>query len=412
MSEGPSEGPTPARTRRLERNLRLLSVFRLLQMAMFPIAITPLYWRDELGFAMADVFLVQALFGLFAAVLEFPGGYVADRIGYRTAMGVATLCSMSGWVVLGLADGFYGVVFGDLLLAFSLSLTSGTDSALMYESLIELDREPDFGRWFGRAQSLGAAGEGTAALAAGVLFAIWPPLPFFLQAAVWVANAGLVFAMVEPSRHVHEDAGTWKRVRAIFHFAAVRSPQLRATIATGLVFGLSTFVPVWMIAVHAEDSGLPVAWIGPMWAVANYAVAIGTWASDRVGARIGLSGALVTCALLIGAGFFGLGLTHAVWGFAFYYLICLGRGLNGPVLAHVRQRLIPSSDRASLSSIQSMLFRASFFVVGPFIGIAVDRVGEHQVFLVSGLVLAPACLLAAFWLARWGEGGLPPDSLD
>ncbi|MCZ6569687.1 MAG: MFS transporter [Deltaproteobacteria bacterium] len=155
----------------MQRNLQLLCGFRAFQMTMFPIAIVPLYWRGELGFSMSEIFLLQALFGLFAACLEFPLGYVADRIGYRLAMLLATACSGTGWILLGVADGFWVVLLAELALAFSLSLTSGTDAALMYESLVELDREPEFARWFGRSRSIGAAAEGTAALAAGFLFA-------------------------------------------------------------------------------------------------------------------------------------------------------------------------------------------------------------------------------------------------
>ena len=61
--------------------------------SLLPVAIVPLYWRDQLQLSMTDIFLLQALFGLAAAIFEFPGGYVADRIGYRKAMLIATGCS-------------------------------------------------------------------------------------------------------------------------------------------------------------------------------------------------------------------------------------------------------------------------------------------------------------------------------
>ena len=56
-----------ARSHRLEGNLRLLCGFRILQMTMLPVAIAPLYWRDELGLDMADIFAIHAIFGLFVA---------------------------------------------------------------------------------------------------------------------------------------------------------------------------------------------------------------------------------------------------------------------------------------------------------------------------------------------------------
>lgn len=398
MSSGPD--PSAPIGRRLVRNLRLLAAFRALQMAMFPIAIVPLYWRDELGFSVAEIFLIHALFGLFTACLEFPGGYLADRIGYRTAMGVASLCSLLGWLVLGGAGGFGAVLVGEFLLACSLSLTSGTDAALLYESLAGLGRESEFARWFGRNRSLGAASEGTAALAAGMLYAVWPPLPFFVQALVWIVNAAIVVALVEPARDLGESGSVVARVRAIFAFAAIRSKTLRASIAVALVLGLSTFVPVWIFALYAERAGVSAAWIGVLWAGANYTVAIGNWLGDRTSETFGEVGALAISLGWIALGFAGMGLVASVGGVFFYAALCLGRGLYSPVLGQIQQRLIPSSDRASLLSINSLLFRAVFFGLGPLVGAAIDATGERRTLLVAGALFVPIAALTLAWLAR------------
>ncbi|MDJ0785279.1 MAG: MFS transporter [Myxococcota bacterium] len=384
------------RAARLRRNLWLLAGFRALQMSLFPVAIVTIYWRRDLGFDMTEILLLQAIFGLFVALFEFPGGYVADRIGYRASLRIAVVFSFFGWIAIGVADSFVTTALGEVLLAVSLALSSGTDSAMLYESLLELDREDDFGHWFGRSRALGAASEGSAALVAGLLFAFWAQLPFFVQSGVWLLNGVLVLLLVEPRRAPPESHGI-ARVRALVHFAAVASPRLRASLVVALLLGLSTFVPVWLIAVYAQDHGVPVEWIGPMWAVANYAVAFGHWGSVRAGSWLGLGPALGACALAIAFGMFGLAATNALFGFAFYYVICVARGINGPLLTHEQQRLIPSSDRASLLSINSLLFRASFFVLGPVIGWSVDRLGDHQTFAITGLAFALATGASILW---------------
>ncbi len=396
--------PSPAglqerRIRGLARNLPLLSAFRALQMALLPVAIVPLFWRDELDFGMVEIFGLQALFGFFTACLEFPAGYLADRIGYRRALAIGTFSSIIGWLVLGSANGFAMAAWGELFLAVSLSLSSGTDSALLYESCVEIGREEDFGRWFGRSRSIGAFSEGTAALLAGILYSLWPPLPFFLQALLWLFNAGIVFSLTEPRRHPSATQPVLKQMRGLIRFAAVESPRLRASILTVVLIGLSTFIPVWMLAIYAEGAGVPVTWIGPIWAAANYAVAIGLWAGDGSGRRLGEMGTLLLCTLLIGGGLLGMGLNHATWGFIFYFAICLGRGLNAPILNHLQQRLIPSADRASLLSINSLLFRGSFFMIGPLLGLGIDRFGEHPVLLAAAALATPLCLAAILHLA-------------
>jgi hypothetical protein len=179
-------------------------------------------------------------------------------------------------------------------------------------------------------------------------------------------------------------------------------------ILLATAFGVSSFVPVWIIQLYAVGAGVPVAWLGPIWAAANYSVALAALSSAAIGRRVGLLPTLGLCVALVLLGYVGLGLTHAWYGFAFYYLLTLMRGLNGPVLHHEEQRLVPSSDRASFLSLRSLIFRGSFIVLGPMVGAAIDRHGMHPVLLVVGPLLAMASFAA--WLLLWrapATGGVP-----
>jgi nitrate/nitrite transporter NarK len=70
----------------LLRNARLSCVSHAFIAALFPIATLSLFLTHDLGLTVADVFLLQATFGFFVALLEVPSGYLADRIGYRITM--------------------------------------------------------------------------------------------------------------------------------------------------------------------------------------------------------------------------------------------------------------------------------------------------------------------------------------
>ena len=395
------------RERGLRRNLWLLCAFRALQMALFPVAVITLYLTEHLGLAMSDVFVLQALFGVFMGVLEFPCGYVSDRIGYRRSLVIAAIAAMAGWLVYSQAEQLAVIVCAEFLLAISLAFTSGTDSAIMYETLGELGEEGQFTTWLGRCRSLGAFSEGTAALCAGLVYAVDPRLPLFLEASIWLLGALVALGLVEPHRSRAAPQNPLAHARSLLHFAAVGSPALRTCIATFLVLGLSTFVPVWIIAVYAEQSGVPVAWIGPMWAVANYVVALGNLVSGRLERRVGLPTTLTVVVCAIALGYTGLSLTQAIFGFGFYSAICLGRGVASPALNHAQQRVIPSSDRAALLSINSLIFRAGFVVVGPLVGLGIDRYGNHAVLAVLGAVFLPMSLLVLRRLRA--HYGVPSD---
>jgi MFS family permease len=387
----------------LVRNPPLLCGFHAMQMSLFPMAIITLFWKYSLGMSMTEIMLLQAIFGGTVAAFEFPSGYVADRVGHRRTLILGSAVNLVAWSLYSGASRFGEVVLAEVLLGIGLSLISGADSALLYESLVEAGREETFARWHGRFRFFGQGAEGSAALVAGVLFALWPRLPFVLQICVWGANLVLAWLLVEPSRRPAVEIGHWDRVRWIVRHAARESPRLRAIIFLATVLGMASFIPVWLIALYAEGAGVPVAWLGPIWASANYAVAVAALASDRVGRALGLLPTLLLCVGLVTAGYLGLGLSHALLGFLFYFCFTVSRGLFGTLLHHEEQRLIPSSDRASFISLRSLVFRGTFLFVGPAVGVAVDAYGMHAVLLGVGMVISSISLLGWLWLLRSGD---------
>ena len=83
----------------LQRNPALLCAFHALQMSLFPMAILTVFYREDLGMSMTEIMLVQGGFGLAMALFEFPSGYLADRIGYRRTMVLASVMNAVGWTV-------------------------------------------------------------------------------------------------------------------------------------------------------------------------------------------------------------------------------------------------------------------------------------------------------------------------
>jgi MFS family permease len=386
--------------KRLRRNLPLLCALRATQMAMFPMAVLSVFLVQRVDFDVAEIFLLQAVFGLAVALFEFPSGYIADRIGYRRTLVLACLMWMIAWPIYGLATDWQQVVVAELLLGVGLSLASGCDSALLYESLLASEDEAHYVRWSGRQISSGQVAEGCAALVAGWLFARDGAWPFFAQAAA--SGVGLIVALslVEPERERPGFEDSLGQARAMIRHVAVENRPLRALIGATVVLSLASYIPVWTIQLYALDAGLDRAWLGPMWAVANFCVAIAALLGHRVLGRVGLPMVAVACTGLIVTGYLGLGLSFAVGGFAFYYLLTLMRGAKQPIFDHREQQLVPSRDRAGFVSLRSMSFRLSFLVVGPLIGLSVDRFGQHGVMLALAVGFLVAGLLAARGLAQ------------
>jgi predicted MFS family arabinose efflux permease len=384
----------------LARNPALICALHALFMSFFAMAVITLFYRDEIGMSVAEILGLQAIFGALVALLEFPTGYLADRIGYRRSLVLASLFAVSGWGVYCAAWSFWSCFAAEALLALGFSLASGVDTALLYESLLETGRESEFTRWFARYRSAGQIAEGSAALVAGLLYAQWIRLPFALTVLASAIAVVVAMRLTEPERPSPGQGGHWQQVRELVRYAAIESPRLRAVMFLSVAFLWTSFMPVWLIQLYATDAGVPVAWLGPIWACANYTVAVGSLTSDRLTRAIGFYPVLALAIALAALGYAGLGLAEGLFGTAFYFAITLMRGLNSPPLHHEEQRLIPSRDRAGLLSLRSLGFRGGFAVLGPLVGLGADRFGIRAALLAAGALLVASCSAGWLWLRK------------
>jgi predicted MFS family arabinose efflux permease len=377
------------------RNPELLVVASGLHAALFPIPVITLFWKDQIGMSLADVMVLQAIFGATIMLLEFPSGYIADRLGYRRSLLVGAAFWALGWIVYAVGSTFGAMVVGEVLLGTGMAFTSGADSALLFVSLGTMS---DYRRWEGRVRAAAQVSEAVSSGIGGWLYASTPRLPFWCQVPVAVARLGIVAALRQgpgstPGRRTAHLAHAWHIVRhALLHHA-----RLRSAMGLSVALGISTYVVVWLIQPWMQRRGIPPAWFGPLWAVAHLWLAAVSLVSARLAEVFGFARVLLGCGLLAGASYVALGLSGSPVGAVFYLGFMTVRGLQGPLLASVLQGDAPPEDRASVLSLNALLFRLAAVVVLPPIGALADRLGLEAVLALLGAASLTGALAA--WVA-------------
>ncbi|MFZ4858072.1 MAG: MFS transporter [Desulfuromonadaceae bacterium] len=380
-------------------NIKKLYAFSFLQMTLFPMAIITLFWKDHIGLSLTQILLLQGILSVSMVVMEYPSGYISDRIGYRVALTLASLLGMAGWGIYTVATTFAHVMVSEILIGTSLAFISGSDSALLYETLKQEGAEQQYERHQGRMGGYAQGGEALGALFAGVLYAYAPLLPFILQIGVWFLALLLTRSMVEPPREIAPHSGHLAEAWRTARYAFVENKSLRYTILLNTVLGISSFYPVWLIQPYMQHAGVPLTWFGPVWCGANLTVAFFSLISHRANAFLGERFMVHLFLLLIGVGYLGLGIVGGVWGFLFYYLLTSMRGLRGPMMLNLTQKECPSANRAGILSLQSLCFRVLFVCTGPLVGMLADKGGVRQTFqylLVGFLVVLPPLVVLFF----------------
>jgi MFS family permease len=393
-----------------DANLPLLNTFAFLKMALFPMAIITLFWKDQIGLTLSEILLLQAIFSVATVVMEYPSGYLSDRLGYRFSLLLASLLGITGWLTYTLAGDFLTVMLAEIQLGVSYAFISGADSALLFETLRSQGREEEYLQHDGRMTAWAQGGEAAGAIGAGAFYAWFPLLPFLLQVGVWIVAWLICRRLHEPTEHQPQPVVShWHEARGIARRALGEIPALRWTLLFGAVLGLASFFPVWLVQPYMQANGVPLPWFGPVWAFANLSVSLGSVLSARAHFHLGTRGVTWLCLLLVAGGYLGLAATHAVWGFAWYFLLTLMRGLQGPLLRMHLQQRSARSERASILSLKSLLFRLGFIAGAPLVGALADRAGLSVTFLallaaLTGLLLP----LGLAFLAAVARPGQPP----
>ncbi|HIJ86330.1 MAG TPA: MFS transporter [Desulfuromonadales bacterium] len=389
-------------------NITKLYAFSFLQMTLFPMAIITLFWKDHIGLSLTQILLLQGILSVSMVIMEYPSGYISDRIGYRVALTLASLLGMAGWGIYTVATIFAHVMVSEILIGTSLAFISGSDSALLYETLKQEGSEQQYERHQGRMGGYAQGGEALGALFAGVLYAYAPLLPFILQIGVWFLALLLTRSMVEPPRDIAPHAGHLTEAWRTARYAFVENKSLRYTMLLNTVLGISSFYPVWLIQPYMQHAGVPLTWFGPVWCGANLTVAFFSLMSHRANAFLSERFMVLLFLLLIGVGYLGLGIVGGVWGFLFYYLLTSMRGLRGPMMLNLTQKECPSANRAGILSLQSLCFRVLFVCTGPLVGMLADKDGVRQAFLfllIGFLVVLPPLVFLFFRHLPRGKQG-------
>lgn len=383
----------------LPANIRNLYIFSFLQMMLFPMAIITLFWKDHIGLSLTQILLLQGIFSVATLALDYPAGYVSDRVGYRCALNIAAALGIAGWAIYIWAHSFATVLLAEIVLGMSLSFVSGSDSALLFETLRAQGDEQSYARHQGRMHGFAQVGEATGAVLAGVIYAWDARLPFILQVAVWALGLFITRQLVETPRAHAPARSHLAEALATARYAFGENRHLRYTILVNTVLGIASFYPVWLIQPYMQHAKVPLGWFGPVWAGANLTVALCALASHRVYQRLGDRGMILFFLALVAAGYLGLGLSAGTWGFLFYYLLTCMRGLRGPMMLTHTQRESTSANRAATLSLQSVSFRLLFVVTGPLAGKLADKVGVQDCFyLLFYGFLATLPLLAFLFL--------------
>ena len=375
-------------------NIGKLYVLRALSFAWFPIPTIVLFYQSH-GLNLEQAVLLKTILSLSILLLEVPSGYVADRLGRRFCLVGGSAVWIAGWLFYCFGNSFSAFAIAEILSGVAGSLISGADTAIAYESLLQLRQESSYRVFEGRLVAIAGISEAVCGLIGAAIAQIDLVYPFYLQTACLVAYFCLAATLTEPKLAViNSKTEPRLTVKAIAIEVLLKRPQLRWLMLFGSIFSIASFLIVWLSQGYFEQIELPIAAMGWTWAIFHLLMSFASIHADKIATAVGLKRALLSLVLLLGVFYILLGTISNLGGIALIAGIYMIRGVRSPLFLNLINQQIPSHIRATVLSLNSFTFHLGFTLLAPIVGAITSAYSLAVALFASGwffLIVGSLC---------------------
>lgn len=222
---------------RVAGNIQLYRWSRFLRNLMFGQAVWFLYFQQSLSGAQA--ILLYAIYDVATTLLEVPSGYLSDRMGRKATLMASAIATFAGTALLAAGDSFAAFAAGQILIGAGMAFSSGTDEAMLYESLVAVDRADEIEAQEVTAWRYSFSALAMSAVTGGAMALLDLRLPFVAAALALLVLIWVTWRMVEPPRRTATAEGA-ELLRAGHLKQAFGNPVLLWFFAlTVLMYGFS-----------------------------------------------------------------------------------------------------------------------------------------------------------------------------
>lgn len=385
---------------KLQSNLWKLKILNALEEFLLVIPIITIFWLSK-GLTMTEVFWLQSIFAVAVLFSEVPSGYFADTFGRKNSIIWGSILIFLGFLLYGFGETFWQFAAIEILLGIGFSFISGADSALLYDTLLELRREEEYQKIESTYFSISGYSISLAAILGGFFASQHMQELFFVQAGVLFFLIPFSCFLEEP--HVHQKQVHEKKVAisTVLKLALHEHKEIKWLIFYAGFLGSSTLASVWFAQPFWEHVGVPITLFGVLWAVLSALRGVFTHFTSRFEKHIGKKNALISLIFFPFLGYLGLGIfQNFIWAIVFFLFFQFSFAISTPIIKTYINTLVASNIRATVLSVQSMIQRLIFAITGPFLGWSLDILSFREAFLISGFFFFVAGALCLLFLQK------------
>ncbi|MCA9392395.1 MFS transporter [candidate division WWE3 bacterium] len=212
------------------------------------------------GLTYAQAMLLQSIFVLSNTLLEIPTGVVADKWGRKASIVLGVIFGMVGLTIYGFNKEFYSFAIGEIALALGMSLMSGADTAMIYDSLKEKGEESKAGSAFGMFGVVHMFGLMLATpMGSGIAQYLNLIAPMRFTAIPMVLSLAVALTLKEPALPAHVQQPVPRLSKFFAGVSILRSNDRLRSLALDLtIVAVAGRAMIWLYQPLLQYVGLPI----------------------------------------------------------------------------------------------------------------------------------------------------------
>lgn len=339
------------------------------------------FFLDVGHMTYTQIFILQAFFMICVVLLEVPTGVIADKYSRKLSLILAGLFGAAAWIVYGLVTNYYLFFIGEFLCAISLSLVSGADNALVYDTLVELKKKDESKQILSNYESAKTIGIMIAlpvgSIIAGSAFIAYPQSISFVLLLTAIPNIISFFialSLVEPKREkpIEHDFIKQGILGIKYVFTKNKKDLLRISL-NNIFISVTTFFIFWFYQPLLTSSNVNISYFGVVAAGYNILGLLLLWNISRLEKTFTMKQILWYSAIIPGIAYIALAFTNNLYLVLIgIYILTAFKLMRRPLLTSYMNHHIESSNRATVLSGISLIERVTVFIFYPIVGLLAD----------------------------------------
>ena len=368
----------------MEKNLTKLFILKGLSFAWFPIPTIMLFYQSH-GLSIEQSIFLKTVLSISFFLWEIPSGYVADRRGRKFCLVTGSGIWVMSWLIYCTQQTFLWFIVAEFLTGVAGSLISGADTALTYDTFLQLNRAQEYRKFESKLVAISGISEAVCGLIGAMVAQYNLVYPFYLQTVCILLYCLLATKLIEPQHEVKENSQIQLKLISIVKNALIINHSIRWLILLSATFSVATFLIVWLSQAYLSNYNVPTAFFGMMWVVFHGLMSGASLTTSSLSHKLGLRNTLLFLIILLSGSYIFLGIIAQVWAILFVAIIYCVRGWITPLLNDAINQLVPSSTRATIFSVKSFVFRLGFAIIGTTSGWLADQHSLNLSLTIMGI---------------------------